>query len=178
MHEDGLADTFDGLGAGRSREMRLDIMRDSRLGAYGVLALVGNGILKVSALAAIGISPWHGAVAIVLAAVASRAMALWHWHATMPSRWDGMAWAAGRPDSLAFALGLGTGLLAGLIMLVAFGWTALIGILMAVLGVVVLSSLADRRLGGHTGDTIGAAQQVAEALIFAGLSVGGTTIVL
>jgi cobalamin synthase len=44
--------------------------------------------------------------------------------------------------------------------------------------VVVLSSVADKRLGGHTGDTIGAAQQVAEALIFTGLSVGGTTIVL
>jgi adenosylcobinamide-GDP ribazoletransferase len=172
MHEDGLADAADGLGGGRTREERLALMRDSRLGAYGALALIFAIAVKASALAGFGFSPLHGVVAILMAATLSRSMAIWHWNATLPARADGMAWAAGRPDSLALAVALAIGAVAALVLLIAFGLSAIIAVLLAAAGVASFTSLCRRALGGHTGDTIGAAQQIAEALVFAGLSAG------
>jgi adenosylcobinamide-GDP ribazoletransferase len=67
---------------------------------------------------------------------------------------------------------------AALILLIGFGMAALIGILMAAAGVGLFSQLAVRQIGGHTGDTVGAAQQIAEALLFAGLAAGATSIIL
>ena len=176
MHEDGLADTFDALGGGRTPETRLAIMRDSRLGTFGALALLFALLLKTAALTQISFVAWHGALGLVAAAIVSRALALWHWQATFPARRDGMAWAAGRPDGIAFAIGLGAAAIAALCLLAVFGMGALIGILLAAVGVGFLNSLATKALGGHTGDTIGAAQQIAEALLLAGLTVGGTSI--
>jgi adenosylcobinamide-GDP ribazoletransferase len=100
-------------------------------------------------------------------------MALWHWNATLPARRDGMAWAAGRPDWLALLVGLAIGLIATIVLLVAFGLATLLGILLAAAAVGLFSSLCRRQIGGHTGDTIGAAQQIAHALLLAGLSAGG-----
>ena len=57
LHEDGLADTADGFGGGRTRELKLEIMRDSRIGAYGVCALVLSILLRVSALASLADTP-------------------------------------------------------------------------------------------------------------------------
>jgi adenosylcobinamide-GDP ribazoletransferase len=175
MHEDGLADAADGLGAAGTREERLDVMRDSRLGAYGGLALIFAIALKAAALASLGYSPFYGFLALLMAAGLSRTLAIWHWNATLPARADGMAWAAGRPDSLALAVALGIGAVAALVLLVAFGLSALLGIVMAIAGVVFFSSHCRRTIGGHTGDTIGAAQQIAETLILAGLSAGWVT---
>jgi adenosylcobinamide-GDP ribazoletransferase len=172
MHEDGLSDTADGFGGGRAREEKLAIMRDSRLGTYGALALLFVTLTKAAALAALAIIPLYGALALIGVAVLSRSMALWHWNATLPARGDGMAWAAGRPDWLALLIGLGIGAVAALTLLVTFGLAALLALLMAATGVALFSDLCRRQLGGHTGDTIGAAQQVAEALLLAGLSVG------
>jgi adenosylcobinamide-GDP ribazoletransferase len=83
-----------------------------------------------------------------------------------------MAWAAGRPDWLALIIGLGIGAVTGLMLLVAFGLAALLAIVMAATGAALFSDLCRRQVGGHTGDTIGAAQQIAEALLLAGLSIG------
>jgi adenosylcobinamide-GDP ribazoletransferase len=170
MHEDGLSDTADGFGGGATREEKLALMRDSRLGAYGALALVFTILVKVGALAAIGASLWAGVLAIVLAATASRAIALWHWGATMPARSDGMAASAGRPDAQALAVGSLVGLVAAVLLLFAFKFAALLALLLAAVGIILFSRLADRQIGGHTGDTIGASQQIAEALLFAGLA--------
>lgn len=172
MHEDGLADTFDGFGGGRRAEEKLLIMRDSRLGVYGALALLFTILVKLAALSAIGLRPGYGALALVMAAVASRALALWHWSATPPARSDGLAHAAGQPDPTALTLGLAIGALAALVLLVFFGTAALIGVLMAGVGVGLFSDLAKRQVRGHTGDTIGAAQQIAEALLLTGLAAG------
>ena len=170
MHEDGLADTIDGFGGGTTRDEKLAIMRDSGVGAFGALALVFAVALKAGALAATGISPWRGALALVAAAALSRTMALWHWNETLPARPDGMAWAAGRPDWIALSTGLAAGAIAAIVLLIVFGLAALIGILMAAAAVGIFSRLAARQIGGHTGDTIGAAQQIGEALLLAGLS--------
>jgi adenosylcobinamide-GDP ribazoletransferase len=178
MHEDGLTDTFDGLGGGRTREDKLAIMRDSRLGSYGALALLFIFALKVSALAIIGVRPLHGAIALLAAAVISRTLALWHWNETMPARRDGMAWAAGRPDWMALSIGLAVAAIVAVIVLVVFGIAGLMGLVMAAAGVGLFSGLVNRQIGGHTGDTIGAAQQIGEAALLAGLSAGATYIVL
>lgn len=72
LHEDGLADTADGLGGGRTRERKLEIMRDSRIGTYGVCALILSFGLRWSALAAIA-NPWAVALALCAAHTAARA---------------------------------------------------------------------------------------------------------
>ena len=178
IHEDGLADTFDGFGGGRTAAEKLAIMQDSRLGSYGALALFFTLIVKLAALSAVGFRPGPAALALVCAAVVSRSLALWHWRDTWPARADGMAYAAGRPDFLALAVGLTVGAVAAVALLIAFGVAALIGLLMAAAAVGVFSAFATRQIGGHTGDTVGAAQQIAEALLYAGLAAGGTSIIL
>lgn len=172
LHEDGLADAADGLAGGRDRESRLAIMRDSRLGTFGGLALVFALLLKATALASLSARPGGAALALILAACASRAMALWHWNATLPARPDGLAYAAGRPDWLALAIGLGFGAAAALALLLVFGAAGLLGLLLAAGAVGALSAACVRTIGGHTGDTIGAAQQLAETLLLVGLSAG------
>jgi adenosylcobinamide-GDP ribazoletransferase len=172
MHEDGLSDVVDGFGGGRTRDEKLAIMRDSRLGAFGALALVFALLLKTSALATLALLPGYAALALLGAAVLSRSMALWHWNATLPARRDGMAWSAGRPDWLSLLIGLALGAVAVIVLLAAFGLSAVLAIVMAAAGVGLFSSLCVRQIGGHTGDTIGATQQLAEALLLAGLSVG------
>lgn len=172
MHEDGLADTADGFGGGRARDEKLAIMRDSRLGAFGGLALLFTLLIKAGALATLSLFPAYAALAFIGAAVLSRSMALWHWNTTLPARRDGMAWSAGRPDWMSLLIGLVIGAVAALALLIAFGLAGLLAIVMAAAGVALLSSLCERQIGGHTGDTIGAAQQIAEALLLAGLSAG------
>jgi adenosylcobinamide-GDP ribazoletransferase len=178
LHEDGLADTSDGLAGGRSAEVRLAIMRDSSLGTYGALALVLALAVKGSALAALVSHPSRAVLALLGVAIASRAMALWHWSATSPARREGMAFAAGQPDSAALQIGLLSGLVAAIVLLIAFGFAALLGLALAALAIGFFSPLTNRRIGGHTGDTIGAAQQIAETLLFAGLSSVSTTILV
>jgi adenosylcobinamide-GDP ribazoletransferase len=170
LHEDGLADVADGFGGGSSREKKLAIMRDSRIGTYGVLALLFCLLIKIAALAALGLRPGHGALALAGAAIVSRALALWHWNATMPARSDGLAWAAGRPDWLSLAIGGATGLVAAVLLLFVFGPAALIGCLLALIATSLFSSLCVRQIGGHSGDTIGASQQIAETFLLIGLA--------
>jgi adenosylcobinamide-GDP ribazoletransferase len=174
LHEDGLSDTADGFGGGHTRDEKLAIMRDSRLGTFGALALLFVLLGKLSALSAIGLQPGFGGVALLAAAMLSRSMALWYWNSTMPARSDGLARSAGRPDWLSLALGLILGLVAGVALLIAFGLSAVLAILLAVVGVRLFSSLCRRQIGGHTGDTIGAAQQIAEALVLVGVTAGAS----
>ncbi len=170
MHEDGLADTADGFGGGKTREEKLALMHDSRLGAFGGLALLFAILIKVAAIGAIGHSPWRAALAILCAAVASRTLALWYWNTTLPARPDGMAATAGRPDPESLAVASILGLAAAILLLLFFKFAALLGLVLAAAAVRLFASLSNRQIGGHSGDTIGAAQQVAEALLFAGLA--------
>lgn len=175
MHEDGLADTADGFGGGATRERKLELMRDSRLGTFGALALLFAILIKATAIGAIGISPWRGALAIVCAAIFSRALALWHWSATMPARPDGMAASAGRPDSDSLAVAAIAGLAAAILLLIAFKFAALLALLLAVVAIQLFSKLCAAQIAGHTGDTIGAAQQIGEALLLVGLASATTS---
>jgi adenosylcobinamide-GDP ribazoletransferase len=150
LHEDGLADTADGFGGGRTREHKLAIMRDSRIGSFGALALLFSLAVRATAL---GLTP-HPLSGLVIAAVLGRgAMAvplLW----LRPARADGLgAGIGGRtaaPASIALAIAAAVGVLAPV---------AAIAALVASLAV---SLTARWNVGGYTGDILGAVEQVAE----------------
>jgi adenosylcobinamide-GDP ribazoletransferase len=159
LHEDGLADTADGLGAGPDRERALAIMRDSRIGSYGTIALCLTLLLRLIVLASLWGPTLVGGV-LIAAAAASRA--------TMPvvmlvqpsAREGGLAARSGRPAALRVALGCA---LAAAITFVCLPATlALPGLAGAGLFAGMTAWLLGRRLGGCTGDTLGAVQQLGE----------------
>ena len=162
LHEDGLADTADGLGGGRTRDGKLEIMRDSRIGTYGVCALVISLMLRWSALAAIA-EPRSVAIALLLAHTAARAGLPAFMAFVPPARPDGLSARAGQPSgqSAAIAIGLGT-------VLLAFGFgpakAILATVLLAFIGLMT-AWLAIRQIGGQTGDILGAFEQLAETAI-------------
>jgi adenosylcobinamide-GDP ribazoletransferase len=166
LHEDGLADVADGFGGGRDRERRLAIMRDSRIGTYGALALVLGVGLRVALLA-----PLAGTAEAVwtLAAVGalSRAPLGTMARAMPPARTDGLAVSQGRPSGLVAlaAAALGIAIAAACVP----GWPGAAAGAAAGAGAVAL--LALRRIGGVTGDVHGAAQQVAAVGALVGLGV-------
>ena len=99
LHEDGLADVADGFGGGTTRERKLEIMRDSRIGAYGAIALALALILRVGALAAaLDGGFWRGSLSLILVAALSRAAALTPLALLAPARADGAGAAAGLLD--------------------------------------------------------------------------------
>ena len=162
LHEDGLADMVDGLGGGRSVERRLAIMRDSRIGSYGAVALVLSlGLRWTLTAAALVVAPG----ALIGAAALSRAGMAGAMASLPAARTDGLSAASGRPRPL-------TGALAGALALAAAGLAAgAAAAFLAALGVAIAataaSALARRRLGGQTGDVLGAVQQVCEVAALA-----------
>jgi adenosylcobinamide-GDP ribazoletransferase len=175
LHEDGLADVADGFGGGATRDRKLEIMRDSRIGAYGGLALTLALILRVGALSAsLEGSFFRAALSLILVAAISRAGALMPLALLPPARPDGAGAAAGRLEGSALAAAWGSALVIALgAGLVALGLVhALVAALLsgaAALGVV---ALARRAIGGQTGDVAGAAQQCAEVAAWCGLLIG------
>ncbi len=167
LHEDGLADVADGFGGGFSREKKLEIMRDSRIGAYGALALVLSIGLRASSLAALAPAPGGALLAMVAAGAISRAACLAPLVLLPPARPDGAGQAAGglnmavaRP---AFALTLALALLP---WLGGFSLMAcLCALLLAAVATSGLCALARAQIGGQTGDVAGAAQQIAEIMV-------------
>ncbi len=144
LHEDGLADFADGLG-GRTRARKLEIMRDSRIGSYGVVALILVLGLRWQAL--ILVQP----EALVAVAMLSRGLVPLAIHALPAARSDGLGAAASGAvprGRLVIALALGAGA-----MLIFGSIPALFAGCMAAL---LVSLLAYRLLGGQTGDVLGA----------------------
>jgi len=161
LHEDGLADTADGLGGG-DRATALAIMRDSRTGAFGVLALVFSVGLRVAALAALP-DTRVAVSALVAAHTVSRGLlpTLMLWFD--PARSDGLAVEAGRPTPPVATVAALIGLL---VALVALGiGRGIIAMLLAGVAMIALALLARRRIGGYTGDVLGATQQIGEIVM-------------
>ena len=171
LHEDGFADTFDGFGGGGSKQRKLDIMNDSRIGTYGTVALVFNLLLRVTALAAI-IAAGNGIVALFAAAIVSRSLALWHWFTLPPARDEGLAATAGQPDEQALVIGSVLGFAALFGLLIFLGTQSVFAVFLAAVAVAVFTRVTQSQIGGHSGDTIGAAQQVAEIALLIGLAAG------
>ncbi len=160
LHQDGLADTADGLGARGDRERRLAVMRDPAVGAFGALALLAWALAVLTALAQL--SPGAAAAAIAAAAAVGRWAALLHAAGASPAREDGLGagFTPGAPALLAATTatvaiaGAVSGPLAGLAALAA--------------GAAVgggSAAFVRRALGGRTGDTLGATVAVAEAAV-------------
>ena len=174
LHEDGLADCADGFGGGLSRKRALEIMRDSTIGAYGGLALAMSVLLRTSGIASVaaGSQPWATAFAVVGVASASRAAMVWHWRALPAARADGVAVAAGQPGSgtAIFAVASGAVVAAVLTALAAGPEGAALSLLLTAAACIVFTRLAKARIGGHTGDTIGACQQICEVAALLGLA--------
>jgi adenosylcobinamide-GDP ribazoletransferase len=162
LHEDGLADTADGLGGGRTRERKLEIMRDSRIGTYGVCALILSFGLRWSALAAID-NPWTVALALCAAHTAARAGLPAFMSQVAPARPDGLSASAGSPPGRSVAIAFAVGTLA---LVLALGpGKALVSLILLSLAGLMLARLAIRQIGGQTGDILGAFEQTGEILI-------------
>jgi adenosylcobinamide-GDP ribazoletransferase len=164
MHEDGLADAADGFGGGKTREQKLEIMRDSRIGSFGAAALIVSIVLRWSALAAIA-DPRAVAIALVSAHAAARAPLPLFMRLVPPARADGLSSSAGQPppQSVIIAIALGIACL-----LFGFGASGTITALVALAVVaLLLASLAKKQIGGQTGDVLGALEQTSEAAILA-----------
>jgi adenosylcobinamide-GDP ribazoletransferase len=161
LHEDGLADVADGFGGGRDVAAKLEIMRDSRLGTYGALALVVSFAAKLSALAAI---PDGFVVQSLIAAHAlGRGVLPWMSISLPNARADGLAANAGRPDSTIAMIAAGLALLIAVLML-PFA-SALMAAIVAGVSAFGMAWLTKRQIGGYTGDVLGGAEQVAETAI-------------
>ena len=158
LHEDGLADSADGLWCGGTHERRLEVMRDSRVGAYGVLALILSLGLRWAATAPL-LAGHQGIFAIVAAAILSRApMGIVMW-ALPHARADGLSAATGRPSGASAWIGVAVALFAAWPLVGAASLAVLAALGLAAMAIGIL---ARHRLGGQTGDILGFVQQVSE----------------
>lgn len=165
LHEDGLADCADGFGAARERERILEIMRDSRIGTFGALAVVFAVLLKYALLTSLGQGDVLGA--LVLAPVLSRWLVLPLTIASRPARPDGLGSVFSRSAST------GPMLVAAVPVIVIGGWILQLSFVVVAAGASVAVALfgwyCHRRIGGITGDCLGAAIQFAEIATYVGI---------
>ena len=179
FHEDGLADSCDGLGGGLTRERTLSIMKDSRLGTYGVLGLVSALLLKISLLASMPLS--IAVVALIIGHTVSRLLCI-SLLALLPYGGE-IEHAKAKPMAqqltpLQGLLSSGWLLLAGLLVVLVFPNTVqqigigrwLLAIILALIATDYMRRLLRRRLGGYTGDGLGATQQLGEITVYIGLA--------
>ncbi|MBV9568918.1 MAG: adenosylcobinamide-GDP ribazoletransferase [Hyphomicrobiales bacterium] len=176
LHEDGLADTADGFFGGASGARRLEIMRDSRLGTFGGLALIMAVLLRAGLIADLA---WDGpraaAAALIGAAALSRAAGLMPLALLGPARRDGAGAAAGRLPIPAFtrAVLIGCGIAIVFALIGGFGVARALGACVAALVAARgVCALAELKIGGQTGDVAGATQIVCELACYLVLATG------
>ncbi len=188
FHEDGLADVADGLGGSYDRERALEIMKDSRVGAFGAMALVLALLCKVALLALLGgvedapggwqqapFGGWYAAAALWMGHVVSRGLPL------LVIRWLPHVGDTATSKSKPLADQISRGRL-GIAFMWCFAALALASIALSAINLIVSCSFAGlalwgmmrlfkRRLQGFTGDCLGATQQVCEIAFYLGLAV-------
>ncbi|RWM23689.1 adenosylcobinamide-GDP ribazoletransferase [Mesorhizobium sp.] len=161
LHEDGLSDIADGFGGGKTRERKLEIMRDSRIGAYGAAALGISLLIRWSALAELA-GPGHVFLGLLAAHAASRGLFGAFMHFLPPARSDGLSANAGTVGAETAAIGAALGAVA----LLALGLDgAIVALVLLGLSFTAFRTLCLRQIGGQTGDTIGALQQLGEIAV-------------
>lgn len=158
LHEDGLADSIDGLWGGWTRQRRLEIMKDSRTGVFGVCALVLTILLRWMALFTIIAAGAYWGALIAIAALSRMAMVILM--GVMPqARQTGLSSQVGRPREAtvwsAIAIGAGLATLCG--------WPLLIALTAAT--TLFCGLIARAKIGGQTGDILGATQQITECAL-------------
>jgi adenosylcobinamide-GDP ribazoletransferase len=161
LHEDGLADTADGFGGGRTRQRKLEIMRDSRIGTYGAVALGLSLLIRIGALAALG-QPGLVLIALVVTAMAGRGGMIVPLLILPPARPDGMAAGLGTILRWSAVTGLG---LVGLALLMLLPIQGALAVAVAALAAsLAVTALARRQIGGHSGDVLGASEVIVECV--------------
>ena len=166
IHEDGLADTCDGLGGGATRERALEIMKDPRIGAFGAIALILSLLLKIAALSLMTL--WTAMIALFAAHAFSRFCAVIFSFAgryvgsAERSRAAPVVTQVKRSDVLVAAV-------FGLPALVLCGRDAIVAVVVALVLLGLLFRWCVKRIGGYTGDTLGAAQQITETGLYVAL---------
>jgi len=162
LHEDGLADVADGFGGGATREQKLEIMRDSRIGSYGVLALILSLVLRIGALTDIGDSVLV-AIALIAAHAGARTCLPLLMRLVPTARDDGLSAHAGLPPS---ATSLAAVLIGAAIILACLGLlSGLAALLLLAMAVAFMAWLCWRQIQGQTGDVLGALEQSAEVIV-------------
>lgn len=162
LHEDGLADSADGLFGGRTRADALRIMQDSRIGAFGALGLGLVLAAKVACLATLPrTAPYAAACALVAAHAASRFWLLLPATLLPYARTAGLAASVARPRATDLAIAAACGLPPLLLLGPRAGPALLLSAAVAAL----FGLWVRHRLGGYTGDTLGATQQLTELAI-------------
>jgi adenosylcobinamide-GDP ribazoletransferase len=158
LHEDGLADSADGLWGGWTAERRLEIMKDSNIGTYGVVALVLSLMLRgaaLSALIAAGLL-WP---AVLIGAVVGRSSMVALMHLMPNARDNGLSHSVGRPRFATLCVALVISAVVALVLApAAFGWVVMTCVLVAA----ACAMLAKVKIGGQTGDILGATGQIVE----------------
>ena len=166
LHEDGLADMADGFGGGHTRERKLEIMHDSGIGAYGVLALVFTLLIKTAAASELAWWP------VVLAAVVSRTTMVWLMWVAPHARSGGLSVMAGRPDRAVFLQALIITVFSGVLLLIV-GQSAQAIAVATVVSLAVPAAvyrLCLRQIGGQSGDVCGGLQLLTETALLAVLT--------
>lgn len=163
FHEDGLADVADAFGGGYSSDDVRRILKDSRHGTFGVLALVSSFGVKAACLAVF--EPWTGLVVLVAAHVGGRALAVGLMGRSAPASGDGLGSSylsavSARPVLAATASGL-------VVVALGLGAWSVVAVVGGVAAVVLMRRLSYRRLGGVVGDVLGATEQLGEIVILA-----------
>ncbi|WP_420100823.1 adenosylcobinamide-GDP ribazoletransferase [Bosea sp. (in: a-proteobacteria)] len=175
FHEDGLADSVDGLFGGQTPERRLEIMKDSRVGSYGAIAIGLSLLLRASLIAMIATraGPWAAAASLLLAAPWSRSEGLLLLAREGAARSHGASAAVGRPSPATASLAL----FISAVLALALAATAKLPLIGVVVGLglahgaaAAMRRLARRLIGGQTGDIVGAVQQLGEIAIYLGLA--------
>jgi adenosylcobinamide-GDP ribazoletransferase len=165
LHEDGLSDVADGFGGGNTRDERLAIMKDSRIGAYGAIALVLTYVARASILEQLYYKPSLVIIVLLASAAAfSRALIVDLMWATRPARSDGLSVLVGRPsraDAL-FALLLGGAGSFIAVSAVLSPERAVMGIIAGGIVLALMRAIAMAKIGGQTGDVCGAVQVLTE----------------
>ncbi len=165
LHEDGLGDVADGFGGGKTREQKLNIMRDSRVGSYGVLCLALMVAARLGVLMALIdiYTPLATLMFLMAGAAVSRAAMVGIVSHLPPARVDGLAASLSPSHAntmLTYAVALAIALVAVLPVLTVL--SAAMAVITAVVATILFAVLALRQIGGQTGDVAGAAQQIAE----------------
>ncbi|TGQ94285.1 adenosylcobinamide-GDP ribazoletransferase [Mesorhizobium sp. M8A.F.Ca.ET.208.01.1.1] len=161
LHEDGLSDVADGFGGGKSRGRKLEIMRDSRIGAYGAMALALSLLIRWSTLSELP-DPTQALFALVAAHAASRGVLGAFMHLLPPARSDGLSADAG---TVSLGTAIAGGVLGAIPLLLLGPGGAIAALVLLGLLFAAFHALCLNQIDGQTGDTIGALQQVSEIAV-------------
>lgn len=175
LHEDGLSDTFDGFFAPKDRNQRLEIMKDSRIGVFGALSLILSIVLKIALLN--NLSTQFGVscaiIALIGAETISRTMMIWLWYSLPFAKTNGVAVASGAPNKSNMGRGLIIGILLLFVLIVPLFNLShfVLSCLLTALSAFLFRRLCQHKIGGITGDCLGALQQISALAFLTGVSI-------